>query len=1172
MNDTEKRITAKMVLDTTGYNDSVKGVNAEMQKYQSQIQLASQGIKSFGADSEKLKNVQQSLSKQIELHTKKVDIYKQSIEKSTEKLNNNIKKRDGLKTSLESANKKYDEAIALYGKESTEAKKAKEKVDKLKEAHESAEKAVESNAKQVQGYETKLNKAQSQLVKTQGELKEVSSELDKNTNKWAKASEQLEAHSKKLKSVGKSMSDFGKKLTTHVSLPLMGIGALASKVGMDFEAGMSKVQAISGATGDDLDKLKNIAEEMGSKTKFSATESAKGLEYMAMAGWKTEEMLAGLPPILDLATAAGADLGTTSDIVTDALTAFGLKASDAAHFADVLAKASSSSNTNVELMGETFTYVAPLAGALGYSIEDTATAIGLMANAGIKGSKAGTSLRSIITRLTKPTKEVYSAFEKLGLATTTYSTSIDTKKIDKLNTSLDKQSARVKKAEITYQQYVSKYGEESAQARKALISLEQAQKAVEVTQGDLSTTQKGVIASTTEFSSLITDAQGNMKPFSKVITVLRKNFAELTLDEKAETAALLGGQEAMSGLLAIVNASDEDFSKLSQAINDCDGATAKMAETMQDNAKGSITEMKSALEGAGIKVFETLAPHITNFANKVTELANKFSELSPEMQEMIVKMGAMAIVGGPAISGIGKLTSGIGGLLGGVGKASKLLGGLTTATKGLGMATATASGATSIATTGIGGLGVAAKAGTLLLNPWVLGISAVAAGGLLLAKHLSKDAVPSIDLFKKKVETSTEIIDANGNTMTIAGTKMVEFSEKTKKAVGGFVTLSDGAKKALTDLYISSTKITNDTVTELTSKYKEMGEQIKAGEDEKYQQRLSSFEQFLENNKNMSLAEKSRALQSMKDKHAEEIQETDKYVADIQAILQKASDEKRALTLEEQQEINDIQEKMKETGIKKLSETEEESNAILGRIKDYGTRITTEQASEIIKNAETQRRESVQKATDQYNQTVAEIRKMCDEDKIITAEQADAMIADAERQKNDSIDKAEGMKTEVVKKIGEMNEDTLKQIDDNDGHIKTKWEELKAWFENNPIIRWIKTKTSGSKHDDADRNWTGNQHFMGGFTYLHDAPGKSNNYELYDLPRGTRIYNHDASEDLVLKTAEMVATKVANMTINGSNGRGGIAIEKLIVTSPTPSPSEVARQTKNSLQQLALQF
>ena len=205
----------------------------------------------------------------------------------------------------------------------------------------------------------------------------------------------------KVTALGSAMTKAGSTMTKSVTLPLVGLGTAAVATTTKFESAMSKVSAISGATGDDLAALTDKAKEMGAKTKFSASESAEAFQYMAMAGWKTEDMLDGIDGIMNLAAADGLDLATTSDIVTDALTAFGLSASDSAHFADVLAKASSSANTNVSMLGESFKYVAPVAGSLGYSAEDTAIALGLMANAGIKGSQSGTALRGALTRLMK---------------------------------------------------------------------------------------------------------------------------------------------------------------------------------------------------------------------------------------------------------------------------------------------------------------------------------------------------------------------------------------------------------------------------------------------------------------------------------------------------------------------------------------------------------------------------------------------------------------------------------------------------------------------------------------------------------------------------------------------------------------------------------------------------
>ncbi|MCI6466107.1 MAG: phage tail tape measure protein [Faecalicatena sp.] len=254
---------------------------------------------------------------------------------------------------------------------------------------------------------------QREIVETEKALEE----LETQAGKSAVALQKIGETGEKLKSVGSSIEGAGKKLMP-VTAAVGGLGAAAVKVTADFDSGMSKVAAVSGAAGEDLDKLREKAREMGAKTKFSASEAASAMEYMAMAGWKTGDMLDGIGGIMNLAAASGEDLATTSDIVTDALTAMGLSASDSGHFADILVAASSNANTNVSMMGETFKYCAPIAGALGFSAEDTAEAIGLMANAGIKSSQAGTAMRSMMTNLTGDVTFVGDAFGELTVQTT----------------------------------------------------------------------------------------------------------------------------------------------------------------------------------------------------------------------------------------------------------------------------------------------------------------------------------------------------------------------------------------------------------------------------------------------------------------------------------------------------------------------------------------------------------------------------------------------------------------------------------------------------------------------------------------------------------------------------------------------------------------------------------
>lgn len=300
----------------------------------------------------------------------------------------------------------------------------------------------------------------------------------------------------------------------------------------DFEAAMSQVQAISGATGSELESLTEKAKEMGATTKFTAKESAEAFNYMAMAGWKTQDMISGIEGILNLAAASGEELATTSDIVTDALTAFKMQASDSGHFADVLAAAASNANTTVSGMGETFKYAGAMAGTLGYSIEDVALATGLMANSGIKGTMAGTALNSIFTRLSTNTNGATDAIRELGI----------------------------------------------------------------------------------EFF----DKSGNARDLSDVMEELRAATADYTDEQKSNIANTIAGTVAQKGLLSILNASAEDYKKLSEAINNADGSAKEMSETMLDNLSGSITLLQSAVDGVKISFGNRLSPYVRSIAEWLT--------------------------------------------------------------------------------------------------------------------------------------------------------------------------------------------------------------------------------------------------------------------------------------------------------------------------------------------------------------------------------------------------------------------------------------------------------------------------------------------------------------------------------------------------------------------------
>lgn len=446
---------------------------------------------------------------------------------------------------------KQKQLTASHAEATNELQQYQSKLSSLQARHNSCCMTYAQYNTELRNITENINRATANSRRYAGELQQVQRQLER-TVRVKRATENFDNSSAGLSdaaaSFGKTASAIG-----MLSAPLMG----AVKYSMDFNAAMSKVKAITGATTEDMKKLTEQAELLGRTTPYTATQSAEAMTYLGMAGWNTTQIMAGMPSMLNLAVASGSDLATVADILSDDLTAFGMSAEQAAHMADVFAAASTNSNTNVEMMGETFKYAGAVAGALGYKLEDVAVATGLMASASIKGEQAGTSLRAIMNRLVAPPAAAAKAMDALGIS--------------------------------------------------------------------------------------VKNSDGSVKPFIETIKDLRTKFAGLSESEKAEKASAIAGTEAMSGFLAVVNASDADFNKLTNAINNADGACNKMAATMQDNLQGDLTNVQSAVQGAAIAVGNAFTPSLREAAKWVTEVATQTAKWAGEHQELIANLGKVAI-------------------------------------------------------------------------------------------------------------------------------------------------------------------------------------------------------------------------------------------------------------------------------------------------------------------------------------------------------------------------------------------------------------------------------------------------------------------------------------------------------------------------------------------------
>ena len=551
----------------------------------------------------------------------------------------------------------------------------KQKLDTEKQALEQMKntEGFDANSRAARDLQTQIDLDTAALKQLEEQARQASSVLG---SQMQAAGQKVTEVGERIRSVGDRLAGIGQTLTTYVTGPIVaGFGAAIKTTG-DFDAAMSKVQATSGASAAEVEQLRNKAKEMGETTKFSASESAEALNYMAMAGWKTEQMLDGIEGIMNLAAASGEELGTTSDIVTDALTAFGMSAEESGRFADILASAASNANTNVAMMGESFKYVAPVAGAMGYSAEDVAIALGLMANSGIKADMAGTSLRNMMQRMAKPTKESAEAMERLGIELYDGEGKMFTFReiMDQLRSSMQQINMPLEKYNAN------------------LDLLDQ-----QLADGTL--TQKKYDAALEELNLQAFGAEGA---------------------EKARAAAMLGGTRAMAGLLAISNATTDDYNKLtaaidnssqsfakladgsivplnqaladgSQVIETYSGAAEAMSNVMLDNIPGQLTLIKSQIEGLAISFGEILEPKIRKALDGVSAFLTKISELSVEEKEQIMKIAAIVAAVGPALLIVGKIVSGFGSviaiggkLITGIGKLMTFVSGLTSAGGSLG--------------------------------------------------------------------------------------------------------------------------------------------------------------------------------------------------------------------------------------------------------------------------------------------------------------------------------------------------------------------------------------------------------------------------------------------------------------------------------------------------------
>ena len=1061
MADMERRITAKMILDDTGYSKSMAGINSSLKQAQSEFKLASEGLKAFGSNSNTLRSVQEALGKQLDLQSKKVETYREAMEKANNKLQENVTVRDRLKASLDMEKTKLESAIRLYGSESEVVRNLKERITDMTEAYRASDRAVESNARQIQNYQTNMTRATGEMTRTQGELNRINAELDRSNNRWLNASESLNNASEKMKGIGSKISGAGDKILT-MTAPLIAGGIASLKFSSDFENSMSAVSTISDDTQVPLGELGKQILKLSDDTGIASTEIAQNVYDALSAGQKTSDAVNFVTNSTKLAKAGFAEAGQSLDLLTTILNSYGMEAKEVANVSDVLVTTQNVGKTTVGQLSESMGKVIPTAKAFGVNLNQLASAYGLMTLNGIATSEAGTYVASMLNELGKGGT----------LASTT----------------LKKLSGQ------TFQEMI-----------------------------------------------------GNGKSLGDILAIMdngAKNSGKSLID-------LFGSADAgKAGLVLSANAGKDFNDVLGQMANSAgatDTAFEKVSNTTGERFNKSINKIKND----AIKFGDVIAPLLDKLSGLIGTITDKLNGLSKEQLESIANWGLFAVATGGVLKVVGGLTSGIGSILSVASKLSGVLGTTTVATESVASAGVVAGGAGGLGalTTGLGGAVVAAA-------PYIAIAGAVALAGYGIYKGLTQEVVPSVDLFADKITYASETVQTEYGTMTqTVATGNIKIADSTKEAVKSYLDLDTGAKGYLQDLYINGQTITGQIATDSKAKFDDMKNSIVQGYETQKTDSLAKLQELFTQQNTITSTEQAEILQKTTDFYINKQMQTQTYEDQINTIIKTASDNNRNLTQEEVTTISDLQNKMRENAISSLSQNEVEAQVILQRMKDYDGRITAEQASEHIKKLNESRDGAVQAAEDEYNKNIATITKMRDEAGTITADQAEKMIESAKKQRDDIVQAAQDTRTNAVEKIKGMNSDIESNVDTTTGNILTLWDKLKNWWNNwQPKSKTVEVNmpynTTANKSTmnngtiwGTQENWTGNESFGGGYTTLHER-----GYELYNLPSKTRIYNHEASEDLVLKTAESVATKVANRI--ASNVKSGSNSQPIVVEVP----------------------
>ncbi|WP_242237960.1 phage tail tape measure protein [Bacillus cereus group sp. BfR-BA-01316] len=913
-------------------------------------------------------------------------VNKQAEQKGMDKLNNSLKalqaEFQSITTGMGGFSNATEQTRAKVDVLSRTVDKQKEKIRELQSAYNRAKTEEGEASQSAQRYAEQIHRATAELNRFESQLQQANHELDQQGNRLLNFGNRMEAMGNHLQNAGMQIGMVFGGMTYAIGRGLKS----AVEESVNFEQQMANVKAVSGSTGEEMKKLSELSVEMGEKTKFSSVEAGKGVEELIKAGVSLTDIInGGLEGALNLATAGELELGEAAEIASTALNAFKADHLSVADAANILSGAANASATDVHELKYGLSASAAVAAGAGMTFKDTATALAVFAQNGLKGSDAGTSLKTMLMRLNPSTKEAYNKMADLGLITYNAQAGFDFL----VKNGITPASRSVGDIEVALEKYVMKT------------------EGVKKWNDKCDTTFRELATSSAFLSSKFYDQQGHIQSLENISGTLHESMKGLTDQQRSMALETLFGSDAVRGATILFKEGATGVNSMWDAMSNV--TAAEVAATKLDTLKGRLTLLDSAFSTMKKTIGDALAPVVSAFVAGLQKLVDGFNALPGPVQKAIAITGGIVLALTAVATAIGVVLAAFGMIASGIGSLS--------------LALASVGGIAGIAAGAVGFLGSALA---VLTGPIGLVAAALIGTGVVAYKAYQKateDSIASVDRFATNTEGKV--------------------SSSTKKVLSEYFKLSDGIRQKLTEIRLNHEVITEEQSQKLIGQYDKLANTIIEKTNARQQKEIEGLKKFFGDSYVLTAEEENKRIEQLNQHYEQEKLKTQEKENKIKEILQTAARENRELTTSERISLQALQDEMDRVAVEHMSKNQMEQKVILENMRVQASEISARQAAEVVQHSAETRDKVIADAKKTRDDKIAEAIRQRDENKTINAEEANAIIAEAKRQYDSTVSTARDKHTEIVSEAKAQAGEHVNQVDWETGQVKSKYEVMK---------------------------------------------------------------------------------------------------------------------------------